>query len=713
MDGTMMDDMGLPAMRRVALSATPPENHRAMPIQSLAEAPPARPVANAARTWAARALVFGGAIAATLIGFEQMRLVFGNEVPTVLQGLLLGLFTVTFGWIALSALQALAGVLFGPRRHACRADAPIRLRTALLMPVYNEDPRTTCAALMSIGEGLARAGHGEQFEIFILSDTRDPDAWVAETAAFAELRAALEGRMRVWYRRRERNTAKKSGNLRDFVERWGGRYDAMLVLDADSLMSRQTILAMVRRMQQSPRLGILQTVPGLIGADSLFARLQQYASCLYGPVVARGVAAWQGLDGNYWGHNALIRVPAFAAHCGLPELPGRKPFGGHVLSHDFVEAALIRRGGWEVRMDPDLTGSWEGSPPSLLAVAVRDRRWAQGNLQHLNLLTTRGLAGSNRAHFLIGAGAYMMSPIWLCMIFVGMALTAQALLFEPQYFSDQNQLFPNWPTFDAERMGWLFAAAMTLLLLPKIVGIARALVFRGLRRRLGGARSVVSSSALEIVLSALYAPILMLIQARSVIEILIGRDSGWSNQAREGAAMPWREAFGRHWHHMLAGLVPALVLARLAPDQLLWLSPVLAGLVLAPALSRSSGDPAVGRWLRAHGLMLIPEESAPPPSLGRYERALARFEAMTLPDLARLGRDAEARARHVASLPRARRAPNRPVDLDALTAGAKIDAAASPEQALGWMTREERQALAGSPELLHRFGMLAGSHEAA
>ena len=208
------------------------------------------------------------------------------------------------------------------------------------------------------------------FEIVMLSDSTDADAWIRETLKVAELRTALSSIMPVWYRRRWLNIARKSGNIEDFVTRWGGRYDHMIVLDADSLIDAPTLRQLVLAMQADPKLGILQTAPQLIGARTFFARLQQFASCVYGPVITRGLSAWSGDSGNYWGHNAIIRVAAFAQYCGLPKLKGRKPFGGYVLSHDFVEAALMRRGGWKVRMATDCGGSWEESPPSLIDVAL-------------------------------------------------------------------------------------------------------------------------------------------------------------------------------------------------------------------------------------------------------------------------------------------------------------------------------------------------------
>jgi membrane glycosyltransferase len=515
--------------------------------------------------------------------------------------------------------------------------------------------------------------------------------------------------MRVWYRRRAHNLGRKAGNLRDFVERWGGRYDYMLVLDADSLMAPETIVRMVRRMDAAPRLGILQTLPNSIGGETVFARLQQFAAALYGPVVARGVAAWQGEDGNFWGHNALIRMRAFAESCGLPELPGRPPFGGHILSHDFVEAALIRRGGWQVRMDHDLPGSWEGSPPSLVEFAARDRRWAQGNLQHTRVIGARGLAAVSRMLFAIGIGSYLMSSIWLAMLLTGGLLTAQSLLFRPEYFSDQMQLFPNWPIFDSERMVFLFIISAALLLLPKALGVLRALFLGDIRRRLGGAHRILAGASLEVVLSALYAPVLMLMQVRQVWEILTGRDSGWSAQRRSGGLMTWGQAFSRHKWHVVAGILPAVLLLQLAPDLLVWTSPVLAGLVLAPVLSRISGDRRLGRAL---GVLCVPEDRAVPDvvrAAGEVESDVARFAEIRIDDLTE---SPMLRADHLATLPDAEAETRVPDRLAAITARAKIEAAPDARQALGWLSKDETMAVLSSAELLGLLGRRSGGGHA-
>lgn len=669
----------------------------AMPAQDLRRVPERRFRPQGLHVHLARLIAFGGALALTVLGAQQMGKVFDPAHVSILQTVLSVLFTLTFGWIAFSASAAVAGVLIPPKRPKAVGRAPLG-RTAIVMPVYNEDPVETAAALAAMGRGLADLGHGDDFEIFILSDTREASHWARETAVFAALRQRLEGRMAVWYRRRARNKARKAGNIQDFVERWGGRYDYLLSLDADSLMAPETIVELIRRMAAEPRLGLLQTVPMLAGGNTLYARLQQFAGRLHGPAVARGTAAWQGEDGNYWGHNAAIRTKAFAESAGLPELRGRAPFGGHVLSHDFVEAALLRRAGWIVRMDPDLDGSFEGAPPSLSAAAVRDRRWAQGNLQHLKVISARGLRWPSRMHFLIGVGSYLASPLWLAMIAVGLVLTAQAIFTQPEYFPNTYQLFPDWPRFDALRMRWLFILAIALLLLPKLVGLVRALVHRPTRERFGGAQRLIPGALVELVLSALYAPVMMLMQTRQLFEILAGRDSGWATQARSGSRISWRDALARHWRHMLAGLLVTVGLLYTEPALLPWLSPVLAGLVLAPWLCRVSGDPKLGARLASLGLLTTPEETRPHPifASARAEAVhLASAGTVTLVDLVRLE---GARAAHVASLTEADRAG---IDsLALITAKAKIEAATSTEQALEWLTETERRALLAVPALL-------------
>ena len=682
--------------------ATPPEAPLAMPEQDFRATPPRGPDSGwpGPRTILARLIAFGGAAAIAWTGWRQMNLVFGDHV-TFLQMVLLVLFALTFAWVGFSFTSMLAGFL-APRIPTPKG--PNDARIAIIMPVYHEDSAATAGLLAALARDLYRVGLAERAEIFVLSDSRTPAAVFEEMIAVSRLRDISP--VPVWYRRRRSNKGRKAGNVADFVKRWGGRYDQMVVLDADSVVGGATIRALSARMNADPALGLIQTMPMLVGGQTIFARLTQFAGRVYGPAIARGVAAWSGESGNFWGHNAIIRVAAFAQCCGLPELSGRPPFGGAILSHDFVEAALLRRAGWKVRLDHDLRDSFEGSPPTLLDMAVRERRWAQGNLQHSRLIFSRGFTWINRAHFVIGILGFLMSPIWLAMILVGLALSANVLLSRPDYFPQTYQLFPEWPVFDPVRMLWLFIAAMACLLVPKLIGILRAWL-RPLARNSGGSGRLLLSALFEIVLSALIAPVQMLIQTRQIYDILRGRDSGWEAQVRAGQMPPWRVVLRRHALHVVLGVGTLGVLAVMSPWQLVWLSPILAGLILSPLTSRWSASPVFGRWARRHGLLVTPEERHPPEIL-TAANALDFRIAATMPrdGLAAVGRDPAMQAR-VASLLRAG-APEGPAAsrLDAISAEAKLAHAATQAEALGFLTEAEKIAMLENRHLVERFAKL-------
>ncbi|MBB1498534.1 glucans biosynthesis glucosyltransferase MdoH [Paracoccus sp. MC1862] len=677
----------------------PPEAPLAMPLQDFRAPPPSgppRPPASG-RVLAARLLAFGGAAAIAVAGCWQMMVAFGaNILP--LQWALLAFFTLTFGWVGFSFCSLLAGLIARP--PVTPAD-PGGARVAILMPIYHEDTADSLGMLGALADELAQAGMADRAEIFVLSDSRDPDVFAAETLGIAALRDTCP--LPVWYRRRTDNTGRKAGNIAEFVRRWGGRYDQMVVLDADSVVSGEVVRAMSARMTADPALALIQTIPVLVGGQTLFSRVIQFAGRVYGPPIARGVAAWSGDNGNFWGHNAMIRVPAFAACCGLPELPGAPPWGGTVLSHDFVEAALLRRAGWKVRLDWDLRASYEGCPPTLLDMAVRERRWAQGNLQHLRLVGARGFTAISRVHFAVGVLGFLMSPVWLAMILVGLALTANVILSRPEYFPQSYQLFPEWPTFDARRMVWLFVAAMSLLLLPKFVAVARAWQ-RPLAAAAGGRSRVLLSALFETVMSALIAPVQMLIQTRQILEILRGKSSGWESQVRKGSMPPWGLVLRRHGIHVVSGVVTLVVAVSLSPGLAIWLSPILAGLILSPAISRWTASPVFGRWARMAGLLVTPEERVPPPVIAASTAHVRRLRP-AVGDTPLLGRDPRARARHIALLPPVPDAPAAE-RLPAIAAEAKIAAAASQAEALAFLDRPERAALLSDPRLLDRWAAL-------
>jgi len=683
----------------------PPESALAMQAQDLRYKPSRRTRERSTlAVLYARFILVTTTLGISTYGIYQMLQVVRFASMTTLQGTMIFFFAVSLGWIAFAAGSVLAGA--SKRRDRVPGRLAGDSLTALVMPIYNEDPVRTTAALRAMAEALHAIGAHGAFEIVVLSDSTNADAWIRETAAIHMLRQALQSTMPVWYRRRWQNIARKSGNLEDFVTRWGGRYEHMIVLDADSLIDAPTLVHLVKSMQADAALGILQTAPQLIGARTFFGRLQQFAACVYGPVITRGLAAWSGDSCNYWGHNAIIRVRAFAENCGLPLLAGRKPFGGHVLSHDFVEAALMRRGGWKVRMATDFGGSWEESPPSLIDVAIRDRRWAQGNLQHMKIIGTAGLSLTSRLHLGIGIMSYLSSPLWLVMLGIGFALAVQSHLIRPEYFNHDFQLFPTWPRFDVELMMALFWFSMWVLLIPKILGLIRALLSARIRRGSGGAIGVLASVLFEAILSALYAPILMLVQSRHVLEVFMGRDSGWKPQRRDSGGTSWHDAWQYHKRHMLLSCVTAVIVYFLSPSLLAWVSPALLGLFLAVPLSRASGSESLGRALSRVALLRTPEEIEQPALVARRQALVAAAPALPDDGLLYLARNRDARLAHIdGNLPRPADPRGKP-DPHAFTAEQKLIDARSLEEVLGWLTPVERVEVAADARLLNQLASL-------
>ncbi len=678
----------------------PPENRLAMPVQSLRrwsasqERQPAgghRP----ATPWLARLLVFGGAAALTAFGASEMYQVVSVSRTTLLQWVLLVLFTINFSWIAVaftSALVGLSALLGRPRR---RPKLPDRLaaRNAIVMPIYNEATARVFAAVAAIRESVQSTGLGEHFDFFIVSDTTNPDVWIAEERAFVALRGRLGPQARLYYRHRPRNTHRKAGNIADFVTRWGGAYDHMIVLDADSLMTGDCIVRLAMAMEADPDAGIIQSLPLIVNRNTLFARVQQFAARVYGPVIATGLSVWTGRDGNYWGHNAIIRTRAFADHCGLPDLPGKPPFGGHILSHDFVEAALIRRAGWTVYMLTDLTGSYEESPPSLIDVAQRDRRWCQGNLQHTSVIGASGLKLPTRQHFANGIFSYLASPLWLFQLIVGILLVLQSSYVRPEYFTQEFALFPIWPRFDAERALALFGLTMGILLAPKFFGLLLTLLNGEDRRACGGAIRLFLSAFLEIILSALLAPIMMVIQSGAVFQILAGRDTGWNPQRRDDGSIPLRAIVRRHWVHMALGLFTAVSSFLIATSLFAWMSPTIIGLVLAIPISWMSGQLAMGLALKRLGLLVTPEEAAPPPVAVRanaLQQEFARDGFDDVDGLAVIHADPTVRLWHEALLPPTPARRKGEIDPDRALAEAKLVDADTIDDAIGWLKPKER-----------------------
>jgi membrane glycosyltransferase len=696
----------------------PPESPLDMPVQSMREtgARVGKLTTTPHTIIARRAFVFGSTILLSAFGAYQMYLVLAVGGLTTLEAVILVLFVILFAWIALSFSSTLGGVLALVTRQIkpldLDPDTPlpaIATRSALLLPTYNEAPERVMSRLQAVYESAAETGAIASFDVFILSDTTDPDIWMTEESAFLALRERL-GDPRIFYRHRPKNDAKKAGNIAEWVQRFGAGYEQMIVLDADSLMTGDALVRLVAAMEHHPGVGLIQTFPVMVNATTLFARIQQFAGRLYGPLIACGLSWWHGGDGNYWGHNAVIRTRAFAACAGLPVLKGPRPIGGHILSHDFVEAALMRRGGWAIHMAPALGGSYEECPPSLSEYAARDRRWCQGNLQHAGVLPARGLHTLSRLHLLTGIGSYVAAPLWLFFLLVGILISLQAQFIRPEYFPKTFALYPQWPAQDPVRAAYVFAGAMGLLLAPKLIGYLAMLPDRAARRGFGGALRAFFSMLFETLVSGLIAPIMMLIQSASVIGILSGRDSGWQVQRRDDGTLPLRDVMRRYAWHTAFGVLLALAAYEVSVSLFAWMTPVIAGLLLAIPLVLWSASPQIGRVLKRMKLLLVPEETRPPDILLRANALVTEFEApASAGAIQRLFGNAALLDAHRALLPKA--STRRPGEIDvALVVGlAKLDDCANLEQADVLLTAKEKIALLSDPRGIDRLASLAAS----
>jgi membrane glycosyltransferase len=562
----------------------------------------------------------------TLFALALLTSVYQKDGLSPLEIGLLLLYTVLIGWISFSFWAATIGFFiqylgwdkYAISRSAGNAPLPTHIHTALVMPIHNEDPRRVFAGLQAICDDLIATGEGKGFDVYVLSDTRDPDIWIEEELYWHALNQAMQGRINVYYRNREHNHGRKVGNLKDFCTRWGGHYHYMIVLDADSIMTAATLVKMVRVMEQQPRLGLLQIPPAPVGKESLFARILQFASSVYGPIFTAGLNFWQLGEGNYWGHNAIIRMNAFTQQCGLPHLPGREPFGGEILSHDFVEAALLRRAGWQVWLAYDMGGSYEELPPTLIDYAKRDRRWCQGNLQHAKLLFARAWHPINRLHFGMGIMSYLASPLWLLFLLMTAADAYIRAQKEPVYFFGDT-LFPIWPESYAVEMTTVLVVTLTMLFLPKLLALLLLLSRPEQCRQYGGAFKASLSVVLETLTSALLAPILMLFQSKFVMAILLRRNIHWGSQQRDDHHTGLLEALVAHSGHTVLGIITAGVSYYAIPSFFWWFIPVLLGLILSIPLSMLLSHQSLGLWAKKWGLFLIPEELQPPPVLSQQQ----------------------------------------------------------------------------------------------
>ena len=566
-------------------------------------------------------------LASTVAAVTQMAGVFQVDGFSTREITILVLFAILFAWIALSFWMTVFGAFARFTKQELLplkpAGGPSAARTAILMPVYNEDVGRVFSGVRAIKEAA-----GPDFDFFILSDSTNPANWVAEELAWQKLKRELGEEARIYYRHRACNIGRKVGNIQDFCENWGQLYDYMVILDADSLMTGRTLSHLVGLMDANPRAALIQAPAQLVGRNSLFARIQQFASSVYGPLHTAGLAFLQGPDGNYWGHNAIIRVHAFMQYCGLPRLPGQPPFGGEIMSHDFIEAALLRRVGWEVWMAPDIGGSYEEPPPTLLDYLIRDRRWCQGNLQHLRIVFAQGLTLPSRMHLAMGIMSYVSSPLWLLLLIVS---GAEMMSYKPAPPAIYIGLQPSLPLYvsHAAELGILVCATLVLLFGPKLLAVGAVLEDAALTRAHGGTRALLAGLFWESLFSTLMAPIVMLQHSWYVFSILMGMATGWNPQTRTDRALPLRLVARKFAAHTVIGAIAAFLLWRYAPDSFNWFVPLLAGLMLSIPLVLLSSSPLLGQVSRDDHLFLVPSESRGLRVLDRAHALAAGHEALS------------------------------------------------------------------------------------
>ena len=594
------------------LHIMPPLAPLAMPVQDLQTsfsdqaAPGANPEARLP-LW--RALTFGPALLTTA-GFGAILWGwFADGGISWIEALLMALMGFNFFWLSLTVTTVLLGLASMGR--AVRPQGPTQpTKVALLMPIYNEVPWYVLGNARSMLEELRAQGGGHEYAMFVLSDTQDPDCALAEQKAIAAVRANLSPGLKLYYRRRPMNTNRKVGNLAQWVENWGADWPAMLVLDADSLMTGRAIVRLTNALARDPSAGLIQSFPLLVGAQTVFARMQQFANGVYGAALAEGLARWCGQEGNYWGHNAIIRTSAFASCAGLPYLRSLRGREQLIMSHDFVEAGLLRRAGWGVRFLPRIRGSYEETPQTLIDHVQRDRRWCQGNLQHLRLLNTSGLRPASRFHMFHGAIGYLLSPIWFALLIMWALLGTGQDQSVLTYFSPDNPLMPQWPQMTEGRHVLIIILMYSMLLAPKLLGIA-AIPMAGARfSEFGGTGRFLLSFLSEVALSVVYAPILMVQQMIAVFRTSLGLQKGWSPQARAGGRYGLATLALCHALETLSGvaLMAGILTGYVSP----WLLPIAVSLMLAIPLSALSGvtlEGLVSGWMSTREMRREPSVS--------------------------------------------------------------------------------------------------------
>ncbi len=541
---------------------------------------------------------------------------------TVTDYVLLLLFALTMPWAVIGFWNGIIGFLImrlardpvaavNPAAAQGRSDEPISVSTALAIFVRNEPPHRVIRNLGTMMRELTAAGVADKFHLYVLSDTSLPEIAALEEQSFSALAEEWHGRLPVTYRRREINTGFKAGNFWDFLERWGDNHDFAVTLDTDSFMTAAAIMRMVRIMQADPKLGILQGLVAGLPTTSAFARIFQFGMRLGMQSFTIGSAWWQADCGPYWGHNAALRIAPFKTYCEIPKLPGKGVLRGHVLSHDQIEAALMRRGGYDVRVLPEENLGWEENPPTLIEFIRRDLRWLQGTLQYGFFLFLPGLKFVSRFQLLFAMMMFLGSPAWIGLLIVGTFAIASS---------------PSMADFIRADAGYaLLAVYVFMWFTPKIATGIDVLARPELRRAFGGAARFITSLVVETCATFLLSPIMWFGHTMFFAGLPFGRVIGWIGQLRDDHTVPWSVAFKQLWPHSTLGLVCLSILAATHPVAAIYAFALIAGgLAVSIPFAVITARPGVGLALARVGIGRLPEESTPP-------KALA---ALSLPALA-------------------------------------------------------------------------------
>lgn len=542
-----------------------------------------------------------------------------SVIPYIIQGFIIALFAILFLWISIGFWTSIMGLILaiiGKDRYTIPipSDPASHIdnthRTALVMPICNEDVARVFAGLEATYQSLVETGHAKHCDFYILSDTNDPDLYINELKAWTDFNAQKEDNgCNIFYRHRKRRVKRKSGNIDDFCRRWGHLYEYMMILDADSIMTGDCILKMIAMMEMTPNAGILQSPPKSVRMKTLYGRIQQFANQIYSDIFCSGTHFWQLNEAQYWGHNAMIRLKPFIEHCILSPLQKRKgPL--HILSHDLVEASLMRRAGYGVWIAYNLHGSFEELPGNMIEDLKRDNRWCMGNLINLRLIFKSGITLTHRVMFATSGMAYISSLLWLVFLIFSTLLLLVFNFSEPQYFYQSNQFYPTWPKWDEQLAIRLLSTTLILLFAPKFFSYGIILV-RTRAKDVGGIFKLTLSIIIEMIWSMILAPIRMIFHSKFVVKAWLGSKIQWKSPSRNDDSLTWGESFYFCWPLSLLGIVWLGVIIWLNPQFTYWYIAILIPLTISPLVIRISGLSSIGMKAKKAGLFLTPEETHP------------------------------------------------------------------------------------------------------